>query len=325
VDYITVNAITEVPNVDFVADLTVLNIAQSVSFTDLSTLQPTSWSWDFGDGNNSIEQNPTHSYASAGFYTVSLTATNSVGSGSEIKINYIEVVLEDYCDASSGSTSYENIENVTFGTINNDSGSDGYSDYTSISTDLNAAETYTFSVTYDKDYDSDQVIVWIDWNRDHIFTDDEKYIVADGSGDNGNTPYNYDIEVPYDAPEGTTRMRVRLHDTGYGPNDTPCGDSDYGEVEDYSVNVINTSVGIDSKTDQLVNIYPNPANNFFVIKSDIKNFNYRIVALDGRAVLNGKSDSNKELSIDVSNLSVGMYNLILNYKDGQIIKKIIIK
>ena len=323
VAYITVNAITEAPNVDFVANLTVLNIAQPVSFTDLSTLQPTTWSWDFGDGNNSIEQNPTHSYASAGFYTVSLTATNSVGPGSETKNNYIEVVLEDYCDAGSSGTWYENIENVTFGTIDNDSGSDGYTDYTSISTDVNAADIYTFSVSYDKTYDTDEVIVWIDWNQDHIFSDDERYLVAEGSG--ANSPYTYDIEVPYDAPEGTTRMRVRLHDTANGPNDTPCGDSDYGEVEDYSVNVINTSVGVDNKTNQLVNIYPNPANSYLMVKSDIKNFNYRIIALDGRVVLNGKSDSNTEYTIDVSNLSFGMYNLILNYNEGQITKKIIIK
>ncbi len=51
-----------------------------VSFTDLSTNEPTSWSWDFGDGITSTEQNPMHTYASEDTYTVCLTASNSSGS-----------------------------------------------------------------------------------------------------------------------------------------------------------------------------------------------------------------------------------------------------
>ncbi len=63
----------------------------SVSFTDESTDQPTSWSWTFGDGASSTAQNPSHAYTSAGSYTVSLTATNAQGSDGETKTNYITV------------------------------------------------------------------------------------------------------------------------------------------------------------------------------------------------------------------------------------------
>ncbi len=48
---------------------------RQVSFTDQST-SPLAWSWNFGDGNSSSAQNPTHLYASLGTYTVTLTATN---------------------------------------------------------------------------------------------------------------------------------------------------------------------------------------------------------------------------------------------------------
>jgi PKD repeat protein len=52
----------------------------TVTFTDLSTEDPTSWSWDFGDGSFSTEQNPVYTYAANGTYNVCLTATNDIGS-----------------------------------------------------------------------------------------------------------------------------------------------------------------------------------------------------------------------------------------------------
>ena len=51
----------------------------TVQFRDASTLSPTAWFWEFGDGTTSTEQNPTHTYAAAGIYTVNLTATNIIG------------------------------------------------------------------------------------------------------------------------------------------------------------------------------------------------------------------------------------------------------
>ncbi len=63
----------------------------SVAFTDLSTNSPTSWAWNFGDGNTSVLQNPTNIYGTAGTYTVSLTATNVIGFDTMTKPNYITV------------------------------------------------------------------------------------------------------------------------------------------------------------------------------------------------------------------------------------------
>lgn len=51
----------------------------NVAFTDRSTGSPTSWSWSFGDGATSSAQNPSHTYAAAGTYTVSLTVANANG------------------------------------------------------------------------------------------------------------------------------------------------------------------------------------------------------------------------------------------------------
>ena len=60
-------------------------INQPVLFTDLSAGSPTSRSWNFGDGTTSTLQNPTHTYANAGPYSVSLTVTNSAGSNTVVK------------------------------------------------------------------------------------------------------------------------------------------------------------------------------------------------------------------------------------------------
>ena len=52
----------------------------SVTFTDTSSNNPTSWQWDFGDGSSSTTESPTHTYTSVGIFNVKLTATNAVGS-----------------------------------------------------------------------------------------------------------------------------------------------------------------------------------------------------------------------------------------------------
>lgn len=49
-----------------------------VTFTDESVLA-VSYSWDFGDGNSSTEQNPIHTYTTNGAYDVTLTTTNEAG------------------------------------------------------------------------------------------------------------------------------------------------------------------------------------------------------------------------------------------------------
>jgi PKD repeat protein len=79
------------PTADFSATPTSGPASLAVQFTDTSTGSPTSWSWDFGDGNSSIQQNPLHTYNSVGTYTVALTATNTAGSATETKTDFVQV------------------------------------------------------------------------------------------------------------------------------------------------------------------------------------------------------------------------------------------
>ncbi|MDY6862682.1 MAG: PKD domain-containing protein [Thermodesulfobacteriota bacterium] len=74
---------------DFSGTPTSGTVPLSVSFTDISTGNPTSWSWNFGDGNTSLVQNPTNIYTDAGSYTVTLTVAGPGGTDTETKAAYI--------------------------------------------------------------------------------------------------------------------------------------------------------------------------------------------------------------------------------------------
>ncbi|HKK79025.1 MAG TPA: PKD domain-containing protein, partial [Phaeodactylibacter sp.] len=65
-----------------------------VQFTDASTNVPTSWNWDFGDGTTSTEQNPVHTYAESGIYTITLEACNSLGCDVVTLVDFLEVELD---------------------------------------------------------------------------------------------------------------------------------------------------------------------------------------------------------------------------------------
>ncbi|MFA0847586.1 MAG: chitobiase/beta-hexosaminidase C-terminal domain-containing protein, partial [Methanobacterium formicicum] len=76
-----VNGVASTPTADFTATPNKGTVPLTVEFNDQSTgTKPLTYSWDFGDGSTSTEQNPTHTYTTPGNYTVKLTVTNAVGS-----------------------------------------------------------------------------------------------------------------------------------------------------------------------------------------------------------------------------------------------------
>ena len=96
-DYISVR---ESPGVvaNFTANVTTGVAPLTVRFTDTSANSPSSWLWDFGDGNSSTEQHPTHTYALPGNHTVTLSINN--GAETYTKPNYIKVTPILFGDAN---------------------------------------------------------------------------------------------------------------------------------------------------------------------------------------------------------------------------------
>ena len=95
------------------------NAGLTVSFSDMTVGNPTSWNWAFGDGNSSSNQNPTHTYTMAGTYTVCLAITDSCGSDTLCQLISVcaapvaafsytlgGLAVVDFMDISSGGTTW---------------------------------------------------------------------------------------------------------------------------------------------------------------------------------------------------------------------------
>lgn len=87
-----------------IAPYVVGKIPMSVDFIDRSIGLPATWYWDFGDGTNATDENPTHSYQTAGIYTVSLTVKNAFGTDTKVSKDLINVGEEGVVDFTAGAT-----------------------------------------------------------------------------------------------------------------------------------------------------------------------------------------------------------------------------
>jgi len=147
----------------------------------------------------------------------------------------------NYCTSKGNSVHDEYIQKVQLGSINNSSGAtSGYTDFTSISTDLSQGSNYTITITpkwtgtvYNEGY-----AVWIDYNNDGDFTDSGELVWSKAASK--DTPVSGTFTVPTTASQTATRMRVSLK---YNRIPTSCESFNYGEVEDYTVNITGGSTG----------------------------------------------------------------------------------
>ncbi|NRA07979.1 MAG: agmatine deiminase family protein [Myxococcales bacterium] len=79
------------PMADFSAGSTSGPAPHELQFFDLSSGNPTAWTWNFGDGGSSTEEDPIYAYAAEGTYTVSLTVASAAGSDVRVRTDYISV------------------------------------------------------------------------------------------------------------------------------------------------------------------------------------------------------------------------------------------
>ncbi|GAA4805905.1 zinc-dependent metalloprotease family protein [Litoribaculum gwangyangense] len=238
---------------------------------------------------------------------------------------------------SAGNTDYNTgITLVQFNTINNSSGKpSGYSDYRSISTDLNRNSSYNLTVNLNTVFSNVTVAAkaWIDWNQNCSFNDPgEEYYLGDAravlNGPSGNSPFT--ITVPANAQLGTTEMRISAKDRGFVNGlPTSCDNAFDGEVEDYTLNIMQTLSIEKFGFDNLV-VFPNPNKGEFTVKlkgSTSRNINIEIYDITGRStyINSFKNTGDFIEKIDLRKYVSGVY--FMNINDGlrKSTKKIILE
>ncbi len=169
------------------------------------------------------------------FYVKAKDAAGNASTASSTINATTSAAVATYCTSKGGSVADEYIGRVQLGTINNSStGNNGYTDFTSISTDLTkgASSTIIVTPTWTGTAYPEGIAVWIDFNNDKDFDDAGELVYSRAAST--ATPASGSFTPPTSAITGTTRMRVSMK---YNGTPTTCESFQYGEVEDYTVNL----------------------------------------------------------------------------------------
>ncbi len=265
--------------------------------------------------------------ADVGDYGIVVTGT----SGSLTKTVDVELIIIDGLCASVASTSYATSTTlVDFGTINNVSAKpSGYSDYTSISTDVEVNGSYAITVNQNTDGNYAAVgNVWIDWNQNCTIEASESYDLGNTintpDGPTSNSPLT--IVVPANAVIGNTTMRVT---TKFESAASVCENGHDGEVEDYTVNVMSPLSVDDFNLDGLA-IFPNPNNGSFNLKLNNSLTNEVIINvfdIRGRRVFYKRYNNSENFNevINIGAVQSGIYMLRISDGVNKQTRKIVVK
>ena len=142
---------------------------------------------------------------------------------------------KDYCTPTIDCSYGDGFETFIMAEIDN-SGSgcsnNGYGDFTSMTTELQAGETY--DVSFQSGYNNQNVCLWIDFDKNETFDADE-LLLDDYNLANADQLYTTQVTIPEGVDAGTTRMRIKANWINSAGD--PCESTSYGETEDYTVNI----------------------------------------------------------------------------------------
>lgn len=232
-------------------------------------------------------------------------AGNNSVSSNTVSVTTLAGSAVTYCSATATNTADERIGNVSFGTINNTStGTAGYENFTSVSTNVTRGTAYTISVTpvWTSTKYNEAYAVYIDYNKDGDFTDSGELVWTKTGSQ--TSPVTGSITIPSTATLGNTRMRVMMQYNSVPTSS--CGSYTYGQVEDYTLNIVSSGRGDDFDTKDLITdikLYPNPARDVLNV-SNTTSEDYKIFDMGGKLINSGNL---KGGSVNVSNLVKGAY------------------
>ena len=219
-------------------------------------------------------------------------------------------IINSNCAPNTNCSFNDGFQLFQLGDIINESGCEegGFSDFTDQSTILGLDSSYELTVT--TGYGDQHISVWIDFNDDFTYSNDElvinNYIIAPGQGPGSYTetiPFN----LPVDSPVGAHTLRAKANWNSPVPDDS-CEDTTYGETEDYSVEIVESLGFSNLNIDGLI-IYPNPIDNQInIVQNTNKILDVFILDVTGKLILQRKVNYTSN-TINVSSLVSGIYFL----------------
>jgi hypothetical protein len=175
-------------------------------------------------------------FSELGAYTLVVTTllTGDLDNGNNASTLDLENV---FCMPSMDCSFGDGFRLVQIAEINNTSDCEGYGDFTAQIANLSQGTTN--DITFTTEYGDQNVKVWIDFNDDLDFTNDEivvpNFVIAPGAAA-GSYTETLTLMIPSGAAIGEHLMRAKSSWQAEVDND-PCAESEYGETEDYTVNV----------------------------------------------------------------------------------------
>jgi PKD repeat protein len=334
------------PNINFSSNYVPGGCVNPVQFTDLTTNLPTSWLWDFGDGNTSTLQNPSHQYTASGSYNVSLSATNTNGTASITRLNAVDITIPclTYCNANgTGGFGPGGVQQPSpfwmtavrvsnaQPTYNNVTGNapNGYATYASRPIVVNSGSRIDLTVVTNLAI-VHRTSVWVDWNMNGIF--DSFEIVADGVTANGPNAATFTASFTAPAPTGPLNTRMRVIAVVNNNFVNPCGVNIFNaEVEDYQLRVQPLSTR-NALALPALSLFPNPTldGRVHLRLTDAAaagTYAAEVQNLLGAAVLRTslRLNTTTDTELDLSRLAPGIYVLRLRNAQGQTVVRRVVR
>ena len=284
-------------------------------------------------GNSSIDYIFTQTLDLSAFGSYEIVASVYLENDSDDSNNTISVTVNNVNCAPTGDNSFgDGFQLFQVGDINNTSAGEGYGDFTNLSTNLEQGSTNDLTVT--TGYGNQYVRVWIDFNDDFVFSLDElvvdNYVIEVG-GAAGTWTETMQLVVPDDGTLGEHIMRAKTNWNAPVPDDA-CEETQYGETEDYMVNIVE-SLGIDDSvlSSSEFRIITLDNNQFNVSLTTIYNedISFNVYNVSGQVIVFNNISKNSQkyiYDLDMSYAAAGIYlvkmgNSSIGYRVGKIVVK----
>jgi hypothetical protein len=283
------------------------------------------------------EEEITFDFSQTGDFSVlgphTLEISTSLGSDQDSSNDSVsETITNQLCQPSMNCSFGDGFQLFSIAEINNPSGCEGYGDFTNLVANLEEDTTYDLTVT--TGYGDQYVTVWIDFNDDYTFTNDERvvvdHVIAPGQG-SGSYTETFDLVVPAGAANGLHLMRAKTNWQAPVPANA-CEETTYGETEDYSAQIGELGVDEISLADSEMIVTSLPNNHFDIkLTTDYDGDAYLAVYnMLGQQLLFKsvyKDGTSYDISLDMSAMSSGVYVVKVGSGSGNTSKtaRIIVK